>query len=356
MKRIIVCADGTWNLRDQVDKESGKRRPTNVTKLARAVLPRAKDGTDQVVFYHDGVGTQGGMDKLTGGAFGAGIEDNIRTLYRFIAYTYVPGDELYLFGFSRGAFTVRSLVGFLGLVGLLQKDDDYYLPELYACYERGQRPGSAAWTKAFHNVKDHQPAPPIRMVGVWDTVGALGAPGLLGQMFNGNKYQYHAIGLTPEVANAYQALSIDERRKAFLPSLWQRPAGWAGDLIQAWFSGVHSNVGGGYRPDGLANEALHWMIEQAETLGLEFDPGYLEHFRPCFNSTLHDSMSTAYKVMGRVQRAIGESLTHGECIHQSALDRLGLASCNYAPASLPHAMATRLPVVNTRRIARGVPC
>src|SRR5690348_14290662 len=104
MKRLVICADGTWNLRDQVDKESGKRRPTNVTKLARAVLPRAPDGVEQVVIYHDGVGTKGGLDKFTGGAFGDGIEDNVRALYRSILYNYVPGDELYLFGFSRGAF------------------------------------------------------------------------------------------------------------------------------------------------------------------------------------------------------------------------------------------------------------
>src|SRR5688500_14095146 len=108
MKRLVVCADGTWNVRDQVDKSTGRRRPTNVTKIARAIKPRAVGGVDQVVFYHDGVGTGGPLDGVTGGAFGRGIEDNIRNIYRFIVYNYEPGDELFLFGFSRGAFTIRT--------------------------------------------------------------------------------------------------------------------------------------------------------------------------------------------------------------------------------------------------------
>ena len=106
MKRIVICADGTWNERDQVDRTTGKRRPTNVTKVARTVLARASTGIDQIVVYHDGVGTHGGIDRFTGGAFGHGIEDNVRLLYRAILYNWLPEDELYLFGFSRGAFGV----------------------------------------------------------------------------------------------------------------------------------------------------------------------------------------------------------------------------------------------------------
>lgn len=108
MKRIVICADGTWNLRDQIDDETGKRRPTNVTKVARAVRSRDRHGVDQVVFYHDGVGTRGPLDKLTGGAFGDGMEENVRNLYRSIVYNFEDGDELFFFGFSRGAFTVRT--------------------------------------------------------------------------------------------------------------------------------------------------------------------------------------------------------------------------------------------------------
>jgi uncharacterized protein (DUF2235 family) len=357
MKRIVICADGTWNLRDQVEEKTGKRRPTNVTKLARAVRAQDGRGIDQVVCYIDGVGTDGGLDKFTGGAFGRGIEDNIRNLYRFLLYNYVPGDEIYLFGFSRGAFTVRTLAGFIHQVGLLQKDDDYYVPEIYACYESRHAPGSAEWKHAFRKVRDVQPAPPIRMVGVWDTVGALGAPGLLGQVFNSRKYEYHEVGLTPQIQHAYHAMAIDERRKAFKVNLWQRPAGWPGVLEQAWFCGVHSNVGGSYNPDGLANEALHWMVEKAEGLGLQFDEKYLGFFRPCFNATLNDSMTLAYKAMGAVTRELGRHLAHGECLHQSVLDRMAHAPSAYAPKNVPApGAAGALPVVTTRRIARGTPC
>src|SRR5256885_9057038 len=194
MKRIVICADGTWNHRDQLDERTRRRRPTNVTKVARAVRPRAKDGTNQVVYYHEGIGTGGATDKVTGGAFGHGMESNIRDLYRFIVYNYEPSDELYFFGFSRGAFTVRSLSGFMYKVGLIEKDDDYYVPEIYACYECNQGPGTAQWAAAFHNVQGPRPCPPIRFIGVWDTVGALGAPGFLGHVFNSQKYLHHHLG------------------------------------------------------------------------------------------------------------------------------------------------------------------
>ena len=234
------------------------------------------------------------------------MENNIRVLYRFIVYNFEPGDELYLFGFSRGAFTVRSLAGFMYKVGLIEKDDDYYVPEIYGCYERNLGPGTPEWTKAFHNMKGTRPCLPIRFIGVWDTVGALGAPGLLGQIFNKDKYKYHDVGLSPAIQHACHALAIDERRKPFAPDIWQRPSGWSGQLEQAWFPGVHGNVGGGYAPDGLANEPLQWMVEKAEGLGLEFDSTYLAHFVPCFNSVLHDSMTPLYKAMGPLVRALGQ--------------------------------------------------
>ncbi len=355
MKRIVICADGTWNRRDQVDEESGRRRPTNVTKIARAVCPRSGANVDQIVFYHDGLGTRGPLDRTTGGAFGSGIEENIRNLYRSIVYNYEPGDELFLFGFSRGAFTVRTLVGFMNLVGLIEKDDDYYVPEIYRCYEQGKREGSPEWDEAFHNVRDKRPCPPIRFIGVWDTVGALGAPGVIGRVasaLNGNKYAYHDVGLNDQVQAAYHALAIDERRQPFLPTLWERPPGWPGELEQAWFAGVHSNVGGGYRPDGLANEALHWIAGKAVSHGLEIDHTYLEHFEPHYNSVLHDSMSMKYRVFGSGVRRIGAHASHGESIHQSAIDRMNDAACSYAPANLQAAM-TSLPTTSTEGGSRG---
>ncbi|MGI9238221.1 MAG: DUF2235 domain-containing protein [Woeseiaceae bacterium] len=351
MKRIVICADGTWNVRDQLDKESGKRRPTNVTKTARAILPRAGDGIDQVVFYHDGLGTRGPMDKVTGGAFGAGIEDNVRNIYRSIVYNYEPGDELYFFGFSRGAFTVRTLAGFMNLVGLVEKDDDYYVPEIYRCYEENKGRGTKEWQDAFHNVRGTRPCPPIKFIGVWDTVGALGAPGVIGKVagaFNGNKYAYHDVSLNENIVNAYHALAIDERRKPFAPTLWSRPDGWSGVLEQAWFPGVHSNIGGGYKPDGLANEALHWIISKAKSVGLDVDSSYLEYFEPHCDSKLHDSMSMKYRLMGPGTRTIGAYSQHGECVHEATVNRLANADSGYAPKNLT-AAAKNLPVVGTEQ-------
>lgn len=358
MKRIVICADGTWNERDQVDKNTGKRRPTNVTKVARAIRPRDANGVDQLVIYHEGLGTSGGVDKYTGGAFGEGIEQNIRSLYRSILYNFEPQDELFFFGFSRGAFTVRTLAGFMNTVGLIEKDDDYYLPDIYACYEQSKGPDTPEWKHAFHNVKGTRPCPPIKFIGVWDTVGALGAPGLLGQILNKNKYQYHDIGLNSHIENAYHALAIDERRKPFTPNLWKRVDGWTGNLEQAWFAGVHSNVGGSCTPDGLANEALHWIVEKAEKLGLEFDDAFLAHYLPCFNSQMQDSMTTMYRLMGEHERPIGEQLADGEEIHQSALDRLNLPMCEYDPVNVKAFLKTTVTprTCNTTRIGRGTPC
>jgi uncharacterized protein (DUF2235 family) len=358
MKRIVICADGTWNERDMVDKKSGRRHPTNVTKVARAVLPQATNGTPQVVYYLEGVGMGGGLDKFTGGAFGEGIEANIRALYRFIVYNYSEGDELYFFGFSRGAFTVRTLAGFMNKVGLIEKDDDYYVPEIYAWYESEKGRESPEEIKAFHNVRGTRECPPIRFIGVWDTVGALGAPGLLGQFLNKGKYQYHDLELNSRIQNAFHAVAIDERRKPFKPDLWKRPADWTGQLAQAWFAGAHSNVGGSRAPDGLANEALHWIVEKAENLGLEFDKPYLAHFLPCFNSVLNDSMTAMYKVLGPNVRTLGQHKKDGEVIHQSAIDRMRLPECQYAPENLKAVLASggKLDFANTTRIARGTPC
>lgn len=357
MKRIVICSDGTWNELDQVDPESGKRRPTNVTKLARGVVARDDQGVDQVVAYFDGVGTGGFMDRITGGAFGHGIEDNVRAIYRFLVHNYVEGDQIFLFGFSRGAFTVRTLVGFMNKVGLVRKGEDYFVPELYALYESRQGQDTRAWEQAFRKIPQRRPSPPVTLLGVWDTVGALGAPGALGQLFNGRKYEYHDVGLNPHVLNACHAMALDERRRPFAVNLFRKPPAWNGHLEQAWFAGVHSDVGGSYRPDGLANEALHWMVERAERLGLAFDSRYLGFFRPCFNSTLHDSMTWPYRLIGGVQRQVGQHRAHGECLHRSVLDRMAHGPSAYAPANLPPADGPQaLPVSDTGRVPRGTPC
>ena len=357
MKRIVLCADGTWNEAEKNDPESGRPQPTNVLKTARGVLPRSRTGVEQVLYYHYGVGTGGGLDKVTGGAFGEGIELNVRMLYRFLVYNFEPGDEIYLFGFSRGAFTVRTLAGFMNYVGLLEKDDEYYTGKIWGLYEKGIVQDSPEWRDAFKRIRDTRVCPPIRFIGVWDTVGSLGAPGAIGQLFNRDKYKYHDIELHPQVERAYHALAIDERRKPFKPSLWTRPAGWSGLLEQAWFAGVHSNIGGSYHPDGLANEALHWILGKAEEAGLAFNGDFLAHYRPCFDSTLNDSMTAMYRVMGPFERQLGEHRGDGEMIHRSVLDRMNHAPSMYAPPNVVKCLNQQmLPIAETTRIARGTPC
>ena len=350
MKRIIICSDGTWNTQDQIDEESGKRRPTNVTKVARTILPIDKNGVHQVIGYFEGVGTGPSTDRFTGGAFGVGVVENAVAMYRFLLYNYVPGDEIYLFGFSRGAFTVRTLVGFMEHVGLLKKKDDYYVPEMFALYEVGAVEASAEWAKAFRN-SSRMACPPIKFVGVWDTVAALGAPGVLGRIFNDEDYDFHKIGLSNSVLTAYHALAIDEHRATFEPMLWRRPAGWNGMLEQAWFCGAHSNVGGSYKPDGLANEALHWIVEKAELQGLEFDKHVLEKYEPHFASRLVDSMNAMYRVLGKTDRKIGDHQDHGEVLHQSVVDRWA-ADDSYRPKSLSAALVSSMKKAQTTRITR----
>ncbi len=371
MKRIVICADGTWNKQDQIDDDSGKRRPTNVTKVARAVKTRSDDGVDQVVYYHPGVGTGGPLDELTGGAFGHGMESNIRAMYRFILYNHEPGDELYLFGFSRGAFTVRSLAGFMNRYGLVRKEDDFYVPEMYRCYETNVLPDTDDYRAVFtrkkngtQRIQKTRECPPITFLGVWDTVGALGAPGLIGQLFNSARYQYHDVQLNPSIRYAAHALALDERRKAFQATLFVKPPGWAGTLAQTWFAGVHSNVGGSYDPDGLANEALHWMVGHARNAGLQMNPNYLSYFTPRFDSTLNDSFGWVYKLMqwGRpVTRPVGQGPACGETLHRSVLRRRSngqppfqfptgqLPQAAYPPYQPPQPAADidALPVVDT---------
>jgi hypothetical protein len=193
---------------------------------------------------------------------------------------------------------------------------------------------------------------------VWDPVGALGVPGGIGRLLDDGEHEYHDVMLHPTIENAYHALAIDEMREPFRPTLWQKPAGWNGKLEQAWFPGVHSNVGGSYTPDGLANEALHWIVEKAESLGLEMDSDYLRYFTPCFNSKLHDSFSFGYNLTGgKYHRPIGELAAHGECLHQSTIDRRNLFP-DYRPPMLEKYLAkgNTPPNAQTLRIPRGTPC
>lgn len=315
MKRIVLCTDGTWNTPDQEDR--GKRKPTNVVKVARSILPNSDDGISQIVFYSDGVGTNWGLDRIAGGGFGLGLSANIVDAYQFLVNNFVVDDEIYLFGFSRGAYTARSLAGLINTIGILPKDHAYYTPDAYSLYRDQVPEDVAANFRTNHKAISTQ----IKFVGVWDTVGALGIPVGLFERFN-RRYSFHEVGLTPNIENAFHALSIDEQRKPFAPSLWQKKKDSQQILEQVWFAGVHSNIGGGYSKDGLANISLHWMKDKAKSCDLQFDEDFLRYYRPWMGDELRDSMSFKYKIFGKHLRPIGVTDHANESIHDTVKARM----------------------------------
>ena len=333
-RKLIICNDGTWNTPD--DEDRGKRAPTNITKISRGIRPIDSKGISQIVYYDQGVGT-GFADRLIGGMTGLGLSENVLQAYRFISTNYQEGDELYLFGFSRGAYTSRSLCGFINHVGLVAKDDIYYLNELYQFYKSGSSAKAVADFYALKDIRRFRPR--IKFIGVFDTVGSLGIP-----LSNVNKlllrtglaeFQFHDVSLSPIIDHAYQALGIDEQRAPFMPSLWSRPTDQTLDMEQRWFAGVHSNIGGGYYPDGLANNALNYMVEKAEQCGLEFDyENYLQFYQGSWDSELRNSMTLKYRLFGRRYRNISLNDDSHQTIDPSVFDRIKKDPA-YLPNNLP---------------------
>lgn len=345
-RRFIVCCDGTWNTADQV--KDGKPCPTNVTKLARAVTPRGDDGVEQCVYYDQGVGT-GAFDHFRGGALGWGLSRNIRDAYMFLVERYEDGDEIVFFGFSRGAYTVRSTAGLLRNSGLLRREHAGRLDEAYALYrDRGhdthpRAPAAERFRTSFaREVR-------IKLIGVWDTVGALGIPidfpGV--NMFNAY-FQFHDVKLSTWVDNAFQALAIDERRKPFEPAIWEqqvddlRRGGVTQRLEQVWFAGVHSDVGGGYPEAALSDIALAWLARRARTCGLTLDFAAANPpVEPRLDGPLHDSMTFYYRILGELVRPIprtrvdpdGREIVTRESVFTSAVDRRD-ALPGYRPANM----------------------
>jgi len=260
-KRIAFCADGTW------DTSANK---TNVYSLYNALQPSAS----QAVFYDDGVGSDGlPLEKLTGGAFGLGLYKKIKDAYTQISLIYEKGDEIFLFGFSRGAYTVRALAGMIAVCGLPTANfTDADVETAFEAYRnKDQRPALLAHLNATCNLFDAK----LTMVGVWDTVGSLGIPAIFGGV-SPLIYGFLDTALHPDVLNAYHAMAIDERRVEFPATLWTPPnPPVPGQTIeQVWFCGVHCDVGGSYPDDpngtALSDITLAWMMSKASALGLEF--------------------------------------------------------------------------------------
>jgi len=330
MRNLVVCCDGTWNTPTEMDH--GLPSPTNVVKLYNALL---RDDT-QLAYYHPGVGTgKSWWNHIAGGSTGEGLDQNIMSAYRWLAGQYVPDDHIFLFGFSRGAYTVRSLGGLItkcGLIDLSVVHDDpdelwKRVREVFAAYRKGiefaNRKGYA-----FHNVQSGQPTKEttrIHFIGVWDTVGALGIPddlALLGLFDNADRYRFHDTALSRMVSYARHAVALDEKRASFAPTLWSTVDATT-DTRQIWFPGVHGDVGGGYLETGLSDGALDWMMTEAaaEPCGLKIRPDAKLHVTPDPFGVMHDSCSGVFKVLKTRPRTAPSMSTGTAVLHASAVKR-----------------------------------
>lgn len=323
MKRIAIFCDGTWNTPDE--SKDGKLCQTNVVKMADALLPASTDGTIQLLYYDTGIGSEGSkIRRIIDGATGNGISENILQAYRFIIQNYEPDDELFLFGFSRGAYTVRSLSGLIRNSGILKVENSDQVNRAYKIYRSRKRDLQPRAIEAtlFRKTFAVEDTTKIKFIGVWDTVGALGNPLFLNGVF-ANRHQFHDTELSSKISNAFHALAIDENRKNFEATLWhQKEDSKEQVLEQVWFAGVHSDVGGGYPESGLSDIALNWMIEKAENCKLNFDRISIN---PDALALKHESYSGFYTLQPKLYRPIGlaypKSGNTNESLHTSVIER-----------------------------------
>lgn len=309
MKRLIVCCDGTW-------KAESDKSVSNIVKIAQTVRMAGTDEfgrtIGQRVYYVSGPGARGfTSDRVLGGAFGLGLEANLWSAYWQVAINWEPGDEIYIFGFSRGAYTARSLSGMIHRLGIIT-----YEAMIRGKYKEAQRiyrqrkkhpddPDPPEWEQ-FRRENSYQDRPKIKFLGVFDTVGAMGIPGVTAW-----RHRFHDVRLSSTVHCARQALAIDERRRAFEPCLWEVPVEIrekyrrTDRVKQVWFEGVHSDIGGGYPQCGLADTTLRWMIAEAEREGLEFDHEKLKILMgrccPDNHNLRHDSLGMGFRILNFVR-------------------------------------------------------
>ncbi len=316
MKRIIACCDGTWNRPGTLD--DGVPVKTNV-QLIFECLPKTgtKDGKEiqQLKFYETGVGssTFDKKDQILGGVEGWGIDKKIKDIYSFIVFNYEQGDEIYLFGFSRGAYTARSISGFIRNCGILKTENIHLLDYAYDLYRDRNDYSSPDSDLMISFRKNYcvENITKIKFIGVWDTVGSLGLPFNFKKKFNLEKYKFHDVKLSSTIENAYHAVAIDERRKLFEPTLWEisdNGINKGQKVEQRWFVGVHCNVGGSYKETGLSDLALDWLIKKAQECGLAVDnPAAVCNndfykFNPNHKDVLRDSMAWYYKLFWAPKR------------------------------------------------------
>lgn len=339
-KRLVFCFDGTWN---RIDAPN----PTNVVLTAESVLPLGEDGITQVIYYDEGVGTAKG-ETITGGVFGEGVNQNLADAYRHLIFNHTPGDDIFVFGFSRGAFTARSFVGLIRNCGIVARCHAGRVNEAVDLYrsrapndepgrEKARRfradfapdmcveEGEEAWRRQFvpGYVADSAPLLSICYLGVWDTVGALGVPSrfFISKLMNGG-LSFHDTSLSAIVRSARHAVAIDETRLDFEPTLWtgfdemnakagKKPDDADAPYQQKWFPGVHGSVGGGGDFHGLSDQALDWIWDGARLAGLRLDSSpssRIYRLLPNFTEPLDNSDTSKLGRLARLKAAAGHAI------------------------------------------------
>jgi uncharacterized protein (DUF2235 family) len=357
-KTWIVCIDGTWNQPGQRDKDpvSAKEEATssNVVRTWEALANRALarqfyygsiapikprilfTGVEGEVIYLAGIGTSGTVKhQVLEGATGTGTSERIRDAYRFLAERYQPGDRIFGFGFSRGAFAIRSLAGFIDLAGLSMEPRALKEEEILELYEAYM--DATPIDKSLYGTADTA----IDFLGVWDTVGALAFGRTLGN--------FHRIS-PPNVKRVAHALALDEERERFEPAFWELSANAETQVDEVWFSGCHTNIGGGYVDPNLSNIALFWMLQSARDAGLPLDSRGIPGFDVTNPRAIQrDSYKEFYEGMGLIGKiAVSfdlkkepRTIRAGQRIHQSVIERMQEARGEelYIPAARFHGSA-----------------
>jgi uncharacterized protein (DUF2235 family) len=292
MRRIVICFDGTWN---QVRQP---KKITNVVKFAQAVKPVASDGVSQLAYYNSGVGTGDLVDRVLGGVFGRGTKANVKRALSFLALNFTPGDEIYIFGFSRGAYSARALAGVIGAAGVPLQAEFEQIERIWNYYRTPPK-------RRQQSLDGLAVKTPIRCVGVWDTVGSYGVPAGFGlaalvRAIPAWTTGFHDTRIGNHIQIGLHALAIDEMRRPFAPTFWTRPKDGMKreDVEQVWFPGVHANIGGSYPDTGISDLALIWMVARLQAYGrdkyegstLEFDTAFLaRELNPNSAGTLYRS-------------------------------------------------------------------
>ncbi|MCZ6798000.1 MAG: DUF2235 domain-containing protein [Gammaproteobacteria bacterium] len=322
-KNIVIFSDGTG-------QEGGKGANTNIYKLFNMIEDRS---SRQISFYDPGLGT--GWRKLTGKIGGAGISKNILECYTFIYENFEVGDQIYLFGFSRGAATVRSLSSFIHYFGVLPRSRPDLIKQAYKIYKienenkRNQKAGE--FVSRHHTIWTR-----IKFLGCFDTVAALGVPfkplSVLINEFPGLEHNFHNYKLSESVEDACHALSIDDERKTFHPILWDAEKLPYQSIKQVWFCGMHTDVGGGYETHKLSDIPLVWMRDMAVNSGLCIYPDNTVSIDGDVNGRMHDSRGEGWtKLFRKKQRGWDSLRSDKPVIHSSVLKRTKNCSNGSSP-------------------------